>query len=116
MLSCLYLSLPPSLCHSLNFVFYFYASQAGIQVADPEQQVINGQEVEVWPRITWKPKWALTFTGIKSKVSGSCSISQRSTLVIKGRNVLINDLSLDGALVIDPADDAEVCGKWKILI
>lgn len=97
-------------------MFYFYASQAGIQVSDPEQQVINGQEVEVWPRITWKPKWAITFTDIKSKVSGSCSISQRSTLVIKGRNVFINSLSLDGALVIDPVDDAEVCRKWKILI
>ncbi|KAM1726590.1 hypothetical protein ACFX12_017342 [Malus domestica] len=82
--------------------------KAGIGVSDPEQQVINGQEVEVWPRITWKPKWAITFTDIKSKVSGSCSISQRSTLVIKGRNVFINSLSLDGALVIDPVDDAEV--------
>ncbi|ONI34576.1 hypothetical protein PRUPE_1G488700 [Prunus persica] len=82
--------------------------KAGVQVADPEQQVFNGQEVEAWPRITWKPKCAITFTGIKSKVSGSCSISQRSTLVIKGRNVFINDLSLDGALIIDPADDAEV--------
>lgn len=76
--------------------------------------MFNGQEVELWPRITWKPKWAITFTGVKSKVSGSCSISQRSTLVIKGRNVFINDLSLDGALIIDPADDAEVCEESKI--
>lgn len=82
--------------------------QAGVQVADPVQQVFNGQEIEVWPRITWKPKWATTFKDVKSKVGGSCLISQKSTLVIKGRNIFVKDLSLDGALVIDAADDKEV--------
>ncbi|XP_004290921.1 PREDICTED: UDP-sugar pyrophosphorylase [Fragaria vesca subsp. vesca] len=82
--------------------------KAGVQVADPVQHVFNGQEVEVWPRITWKPKWAVTFKEVKNKVSGSNSISQRSTLVIKGRNIFVKDLSLDGALVIDVADDKEV--------
>jgi len=71
-------------------------------------QVFNGQEVEVWPRITWKPKWGLTFSRIKSKVSGNNSISQRSTLAIKGKNIFIQNLSLDGALIIDAVDDAEV--------
>ncbi|GMY06652.1 UDP-sugar pyrophosphorylase [Fagus crenata] len=82
--------------------------KAGVQVADPVLQVFNGQEVEVWPRITWKPKWGLTFSEIKRKVSGSCTISQKSTMVIKGRNVFLKDLSLDGALLIDPIEDAEV--------
>ncbi|KAL6208338.1 hypothetical protein ACLB2K_019289 [Fragaria x ananassa] len=82
--------------------------KAGVQVANPVQHVFNGQEVEVWPRITWKPKWAVTFKEVKNKVSGSSSISQRSTLVIKGRNISVKDLSLDGAVVIDVADDKEV--------
>ncbi|XP_062023611.1 UDP-sugar pyrophosphorylase [Rosa rugosa] len=82
--------------------------EAGVQVADPVQQVFNGQEIEVWPRVTWKPKWAVTFKEVKNKVSGSSSISQRSTLVIKGRNIFVKDLCLDGALVIDVADDKEV--------
>lgn len=76
---------------------------------DPVHQVFNGQEVEVWPRITWKPTWGLTFSEVKNKVTGSCSISQRSTMAIKGRNVFIKDLSLDGALVIESVDEAEVC-------
>lgn len=59
--------------------------KAGFQVADPVLQSFNGQEVEVWPRITWKPKWGLTFSSIKSKVSGNCSISHKSTLAIKGQ-------------------------------
>jgi len=71
-------------------------------------QTFNGQEVEVWPRVTWKPKWGLTFSRIKSKVSGNCSISLRSTLAIKGQNIFIENLSLDGALIIDAMDDAEV--------
>ncbi|KAK4273974.1 hypothetical protein QN277_017271 [Acacia crassicarpa] len=82
--------------------------KAGVEVAGPELQVINGQEVEVWPRITWKPKWGLTSSQIKKRVSGSCSISQRSTLVIKGKKVNLKNLSLDGALVVDAIDDAEV--------
>ena len=89
--------------------FYFYVSQAGIHVADPVQQVFNGQEVEVWPLITWKPRWALTFSDVKRKVSGSSSISQRSTLVIKGPNIFLKDLCLDGAIVIDAIEVAEVC-------
>ena len=83
--------------------------QAGVQISDPVIDVFNGQEVEVWPRIVWKPKWAITFSDVKRKIEGSCSISQKSTMLIKGRNIVINNLSLDGALVVDAVDDAEVC-------
>lgn len=94
----------------------FPSYQAGVQVADPVEQVFNGQEVEVWPRITWKPKWGLTFSEIKSRVSGNCSISQRSTLVIKGKNVHLKDLSLDGTLIVNAAaEDAEVCKEQLLL-
>ncbi|KAF6136856.1 hypothetical protein GIB67_043245 [Kingdonia uniflora] len=51
------------------------------------------------------------FVDVKEKVHGNCSISQRSTLVIKGHNVAIDDLTLDGALIIssaEGADDAKV--------
>uniref|UniRef100_A0A2P2K6E5 UDP-sugar pyrophosphorylase n=1 Tax=Rhizophora mucronata TaxID=61149 RepID=A0A2P2K6E5_RHIMU len=82
--------------------------KAGVQVDDPVEQVFNGQVVEVWPRITWKPKWGLTFLEIKSKLSGSCSISQRSSIVIKGHNIFLEDLSLDGALVLEATEEAEV--------
>jgi len=71
-------------------------------------QVFNGQEVEVWPRIVWKPKWALIFSDVKRKLEGSCSVTQRSSMVIKGCNIFIDGLSLDGALVVDAIDEAEV--------
>lgn len=82
--------------------------KAGVQVDDPVNQVFNGQEVEVWPRIVWKPKWGLTFAEIRSKVGGHCSISQRSTLAVKGQNLFIDNLSLDGALIVDSVEGAEV--------
>lgn len=63
----------------------------------------------MWPRITWKPKWGLTFAEIRSKVIGTCSISQRSTFAIKGRYVFLEDLSLDGAFLINSTEEAEVC-------
>ncbi|XP_057727491.1 UDP-sugar pyrophosphorylase 1 [Arachis stenosperma] len=88
--------------------------QVGVQVADPVVQVLNGQEVEVWPRITWKPKWGLTYSRIKSKVRGKSSISQRSTLAIKGQNIFIENLSLDGALIIDAVDNAEVNASGSV--
>lgn len=77
-------------------------------MGDPVTQVFNGQEVEVWPQIVWKPKWGLTFSEIKKKISGSCSISQRSAMVINGRDIFVEDLSLDGALLVNSVDEAEV--------
>ncbi|KAL4576990.1 hypothetical protein LXL04_013091 [Taraxacum kok-saghyz] len=82
--------------------------KAGVKIDDPVTQVFNGQEVEVWSRIVWKPKWAVTFSDIKNKVKENNSVSQKSTLVIKGSNVVIEDLKLNGALIVDSVDEAEV--------
>ncbi|KAF8644346.1 hypothetical protein HU200_066491 [Digitaria exilis] len=82
--------------------------KAGAQIADPVVDTFNGQEVEVWPRITWSPRWGLTFKDVKEKVRGNSSISQRSTFVINGRNIFLEDLSLDGTLIVNSVDEAEV--------
>ncbi|CAA2981760.1 UDP-sugar pyrophosphorylase [Olea europaea subsp. europaea] len=57
--------------------------KSGVKIDDPILQVFNGQEVEVWPRIVWKPKWGLTFSDVRNKVHGDCSVTERSTMVIK---------------------------------
>ncbi|AQK66785.1 UDP-sugar pyrophosphorylase [Zea mays] len=82
--------------------------KAGAQIADPVVDTFNGQEVEVWPRVTWSPRWGLTFQSVKEKVHGSCSVSQRSALVIDGRSVFLDGLSLDGTLIVNAVDGAEV--------
>lgn len=70
--------------------------------------MFNGHEVEVWSRIVRKPKWGLSFSDVKSKVHGNCSVTQRSAMVINAPNCHIVDLSLDGALIIDAADGTGV--------
>nr|KAJ0200913.1 hypothetical protein LSAT_V11C600315420 [Lactuca sativa] len=45
--------------------------KAGIKIDDPVLKVFNGQEVEVWSRVVWKPKWAVTFSDVKKKVKGN---------------------------------------------
>lgn len=77
-------------------------------MADPVVDVFNGQEVEVWPRMTWKPKWALTYGDVKKKVHEGGYISQRSTMILNGQNIFLDDLSLDGTLVINATNGAEV--------
>ncbi|CAD6338468.1 unnamed protein product [Miscanthus lutarioriparius] len=82
--------------------------KAGAQIADPVVDTFNGQEVEVWPRITWSPRWGLTFKSVKEKVHDNSSVSQRSALVINGQNVFLEGLSLDGTLIVNAVDEAEV--------
>lgn len=82
--------------------------KAGAQIADPVLDVFNGQEVEVWPRIVWKPKWALIFSDVRKKLREGCSVSQRSTMVLNGQNIFLDGLSLDGTIVINAINGAEV--------
>uniref|UniRef100_A0A7N0ZZ65 UTP-monosaccharide-1-phosphate uridylyltransferase n=2 Tax=Kalanchoe fedtschenkoi TaxID=63787 RepID=A0A7N0ZZ65_KALFE len=82
--------------------------KAGIHIDEPVKDVFNGQEVEVWPRVTWLPKWGLSFAEVKKKVGANCFVSQPSTLVINGRNIHLETLSLNGALIISSVDSAEV--------
>ncbi|KAJ4754714.1 UDP-sugar pyrophosphorylase [Rhynchospora pubera] len=82
--------------------------KAGVTIAEPVKDVFNGQEVEVWPRVTWSPKWAFIFKDVKEKVNNKCSITEKSTLVVNGRHVALNGLNLDGTLNINAVDGAEV--------
>ncbi|XP_051123833.1 UDP-sugar pyrophosphorylase [Andrographis paniculata] len=82
--------------------------KAGVKIDDPIQQVYNGQEVDVWPRIVWKPKWGIAFSDIKRKIGENCSVTQRSTMAIKGQNIHLENLALDGALIVNAVDSAEV--------
>ncbi|KAL2632457.1 hypothetical protein R1flu_017143 [Riccia fluitans] len=84
--------------------------KAGVLIEGPKIESYNDQEVEVWPRIVWSPKWGLTFSDVKKKVKGHCQISQKSTLVIDGEDVTIDGLALDGALFIR----AVACAKVNI--
>ncbi|CAI0610609.1 unnamed protein product [Linum tenue] len=57
--------------------------KAGVQVEDPVKQEFNGQEVEVWPRVVWKPKWGLTYADVKKKVKVGGSVKNKGWAIEK---------------------------------
>eukprot|EP00249_Psilotum_nudum_P023023 c28728_g1_i2 orf=408-2345(+) len=82
--------------------------KAGALVQDPKVECFNGQEIDIWPRIVWSPYWAMIFSDVKRKLSGICSISQNSTLVLAGKDIFLENVYLDGALAIHAADGAKI--------
>ncbi|KAG0569063.1 hypothetical protein KC19_6G063000 [Ceratodon purpureus] len=81
--------------------------KAGAQIEDPKQEVFNGQSVEVWPRVIWSPKWALTFADVCKNLSGQLQISQRSTLVLNGAHIQLEDVTVDGTLLLCGIPESE---------
>ena len=79
-----------------------------MKIDAPKLETFNGQDVEVWPRIVWNPEWGLTFADVKMKLNGVSSISQHSTLVIEGKNILFDNVNLDGTLIVRAVESSEV--------
>ncbi len=77
-------------------------------ISEPKHEVYNGQTVEVWPRIVWSPSWAITFTEVCEKLSRPMCISQRSTLVLNGKHITLEDISLDGTILVHSIPNAQV--------
>jgi UDP-sugar pyrophosphorylase len=98
---------------SEDLMIYFACNiQAGAEIEGPKLQTFNGQEVEVWPRVVWSPKWALTFSDVKKKIKGCCRISQPSSLVLDGENIILENLDLGGALIIRATTGSQVRASW----
>jgi len=74
---------------------------AGAQVDPPQSAVFNGISVDLEARIVWSPQWASSYQAVRARLApgGRFQISQRSTLILDG-DVFIQDLVLDGALVV----------------
>lgn len=81
---------------------------AGVEIEAPKVETFNGQEVEVWPRIVWTPEWGLTCSDIKNKLRGICSVSQKSTLVLDGKHIILDSVTLNGTLVVTAVKNAKV--------
>ncbi len=84
---------------------------AGASVADPTPVVFAGTPLELWPRCVLSPATAATFDELKARVvrpaGDGVRISARSALVLRG-DVILEELSLDGALSITAAPGATV--------
>ena len=44
----------------------------GAQIGGPEQREFNGLQVEMWPRVSWSPAFALTFADLEVSHHALC--------------------------------------------
>jgi len=74
---------------------------AGASVDDPCKRTFNGIDVDLEALVVWSPQWAVSFGDVKARLlePSRVKISQRSALVLDG-DIVLEDLTLDGALVI----------------
>ena len=79
-----------------------------MKIEAPKLETFNGKNVEVWPRIMLNPECGLTFADVKQKLNGVSSISQHSTLVIEGKNILLGNVNLDGTQIVRAVESSEV--------
>jgi len=68
---------------------------------------IAGIPVTPGPRIVICPAFSITQEELQAKIQGG-SVTKRSSLVLEGENLKINNLNLDGALVIRTGKDCDV--------
>jgi len=85
---------------------------AGAAIQTAQKAVFNGIDVDLEALVVWSPQWASTFAMVLERLAGdaSVSISQRSTLILDG-NITIQNLTLDGALILKASPGSEVIIK-----
>ena len=64
----------------------------GADVMGPEQRDFNGLRVDLWPRLSWSPRWALTFADIQVHGAGVQQLLLRAGCG-PGRTMAIRALS-----------------------
>jgi hypothetical protein len=70
-----------------------------MQVADAPPMTLNGMSIMPGPRVVLAPSFALGVGDVLHKVRGG-RMSSRSTLTVHGQDILIENLDLDGTLIV----------------
>jgi hypothetical protein len=75
---------------------------AGVHIEkETEVKDYAGFKVAFGPKILIDPTFAYTIEELRSKFTGSNSISKNSTLILKGHKSRVHDLKLDGVLRVE---------------
>jgi UDP-sugar pyrophosphorylase len=76
----------------------------------PSEELIPmaGIPITPGPRIVLDPSVSWTRSALHRAVPGPLTMTTRSSLVVKGRNVVLQQVSIDGALVIKASPDSHV--------
>ena len=64
-------------------------AMVGAKVAPPTSATFNGLHVQLYPRVSWSPAWAQTFSDLRRHVTGGADacIGPQAVLAIDGKNV-----------------------------
>ena len=101
---------PPHSASSAEMaVYHMYTTMLvtlGATLGPPTQRTFRQVEVSVGPSIVLHPSFAPCFTCLADKMPSpsAISISSSSSLVVRGEEIVIEHLHLEGSLVIDVAD------------
>ena len=108
---------PPHSASSSEMAVYHMHAQSlrtiGCSIAEPVDKTYRGVTVSVGPRIVLHPTFAPCFTLLQAKLPepSKVTVSAKSTLVLIGSQIIIEELSLDGALVCEVADTGRLTIK-----
>eukprot|EP00927_Polykrikos_kofoidii_P077317 TRINITY_DN7426_c0_g1_i2.p1 TRINITY_DN7426_c0_g1~~TRINITY_DN7426_c0_g1_i2.p1 ORF type:complete len:1955 (+),score=443.63 TRINITY_DN7426_c0_g1_i2:345-5867(+) len=85
---------------------------AGAEIEAAKEVELNGIKVDLEARVVWSPNWATGYDAVCKRLTGQAhgghvKISQRSTLILEG-DIMIEELHLDGALVVKAAPGCQV--------
>ena len=87
---------------------------AGMQVADASPMTLNGMSIMPGPRVVLAPSFALGVGDVLHKVRGG-RMASRSTLTVHGQDILIENLDLDGTLIVRAVPGAHVHLKGLVV-
>ena len=108
---------PPHSASSSEMAVYHFHAQAlrtlGASVGEAAPRTFRGVGVDVGAAIVLAPSFAPCFTLLKEKLPNpsQISITSKSTLVVRGEKVIIEQLELDGALTIEVEDGGKLTIK-----
>lgn len=89
----------------------------GCKIKEAEPCVYNGIKVIPGPAIVLKPDFVSCMADFKNKFPfpEKVAISSRSTLVVKGSDIVIESLQLDGCLVVEAGPGEKITIKDKVV-
>lgn len=82
----------------------------GVHVGGPRQATFNGLQLDLYPRVTWSPSFAMTVNDLKDRFPcpDQVHIGQDAMLYINHANVQVRSLDLRGALVVEGQQDVDI--------
>lgn len=105
--------IPPNTASSSEAEYYAQAAQritevCGCSIGPALSYEFGGIPLEIGAHIILSPSFATTTKDLRNKISKNVSISSTSTLIIEGAGVRLEELKLDGALIIKACPGANI--------